>query len=87
LNPLFIGDGWCTVEGMEVHGARLRHRRFELGLTLEQVAERAEIDFSNLSKMERGIWGARPSTVHKLARVLDLPVSEILAASVANEAA
>ncbi len=72
---------------MEVRGARLRSRRFELGLTLEQVAERAEIDFSNLSKMERGIWGARPKTVHKLAMVLDLPVSEILAASVANEAA
>jgi transcriptional regulator with XRE-family HTH domain len=64
---------------MELRGARLRRRRFELGLTLEQVAERAEMDFSNLSKMELGMMGAHPGTVRKLATVLNLDVAEIVA--------
>jgi len=72
---------------MDLHGTRIRNRRFELGLTLEQVAERAEMDFSNLSKMERGKMGAHVGTIHKLATVLDLPVSEIAAGLAAAKAA
>lgn len=72
---------------MEELGARLRTRRYELGLTLEEVAERAQMDFSNLSRLERGRQNARPGTVHKLARALDLPVSELVAALVADKAA
>lgn len=72
---------------MDLVGTRIRNRRFELGLTLEQVAERAEMDFSNLSKMERGLLGAHVGTVHKLATALDIPVNEIVASLAANKAA
>jgi transcriptional regulator with XRE-family HTH domain len=72
---------------MDLVGTRIRNRRFELGLTLEQVAERAEMDFSNLSKMERGLLGAHVGTVHKLATVLDIPVNEIVASLATNKAA
>ncbi len=71
---------------MDLVGTRLRGRRFELGLTLEQVAERAEMDFSNLSKMERGLMGAHVGTAHKLAVALDLPVNEIVASLATTEA-
>lgn len=64
---------------MEVHGRQLRRRRYELGLTLAQVATRAQVDVSNLSKLERGILtGAHIGTVSKLARVLDLPLDQFV---------
>jgi len=72
---------------MEVLGARLRNRRYELGLTLEEVAERAEVDFSNLSRLERGRQNARPGTIRKLAVALDLPMNEIVASLAADKAA
>lgn len=72
---------------MELVGTTLRRRRFELGLTLEQVAERAGVDFSNLSKMERGLLGAHVGTAHKLATALDLPMNEIVASLAADKAA
>ena len=71
---------------MELHGRQLRHRRYTLGLTLEQVAERAEISFSSLSKMERGIHGAHPATAPKLAKALNLSMDDFLATMVVEGA-
>lgn len=64
---------------MEVLENRLRLRRYELGLTLEEVAERAQIDLSNLSRLELGRQGIRPGTARKLAIALDLPMHEFVA--------
>lgn len=72
---------------MELQGRQLRRRRYELGRTLEEVAKRAEISFSSLSKMERGIHGAHPATLPKLAKALDMEVNDFLATMVAERAA
>ena len=72
---------------MELNGTRLRNRRFELGLTLEELAKRAEMDFSNLSRLELGKHGAHPATARKLAVAYDLPMDEFVVSLMAEKAA
>jgi transcriptional regulator with XRE-family HTH domain len=63
---------------MKVHGDALRIRRMELGMSLEDVMRKTDIDRSNLSKLERGVIGAHLRTVRKLAVALDLPMDQIV---------
>lgn len=51
--------------------AHLRERRFELGLTQEQVAKAVETSHTNISRMERGTFIPKLSTLQKIAAVLD----------------
>jgi transcriptional regulator with XRE-family HTH domain len=51
--------------------AHLRERRFELGLTQEQVAKAVETSHTNISRMERGTFMPKLPTLQKIAAVLD----------------
>lgn len=53
-------------------GSRIRARREQLGLTLQRLGELAEIDVSQLSKVERGEGGANPSTLDRILYELGL---------------
>jgi HTH-type transcriptional regulator, competence development regulator len=64
----------------ETFGQRIKRRRRELGLTQRQVADRLEIDFTYLSKLEND-RGEPPGekTVRKLAVELKEDEEELLA--------
>lgn len=64
----------------ETFGQRIKRRRRELGLTQRQVADKLEIDFTYLSKLEndRG-EAAGEKTVRRLAEVLEDDEEELLA--------
>lgn len=64
----------------ETFGRRIKDRRRELGLTQRQVAQRLDIDFTYLSKLENN-RGEPPGeqTVRNLADVLDEDEEELLA--------
>ncbi len=51
--------------------AHLRERRFELGMTQEQVAAAVGTSHTNISRLERGTFTPRLATLQRIAAVLD----------------
>lgn len=62
---------------LEELGRRLRARRLELGLTLAQVAERAELSLPYIANLERGRGNPTVSVVSRVADALGLPLSTL----------
>ncbi len=58
---------------------RLRARRKEVGLTMQQVADQAGLSVGFISQIERGITTPSLSSLVSVSRVLRLHVSEFLA--------
>jgi transcriptional regulator with XRE-family HTH domain len=54
-------------------GAQLRKLREEKGISMRQLALQADMEYSQLSKIERGVINTTISTVHALADALDIP--------------
>jgi transcriptional regulator with XRE-family HTH domain len=61
-------------------GERIRARRRELGLTLVQVAERADLSHPFVSQIERGRAQPSMASLHRLARALGVTQDWLLAA-------
>ena len=59
----------------------LRSRRLQLGLRLEDVAERANVDPAGLSRAENGKKIPLPETLAALATTLDLPLADLYEAA------
>lgn len=59
-------------------GQRIRELRRERGWSLQRLAREAELSVGNLSQVERGITSASIKTLDRLARALEVPVSELL---------
>jgi len=61
-------------------GPYIRQRRHELGLTQRQLAEKAGIDFTYLSKIENGRVEHTPSikAIRDLARALDVDELDVM---------
>ncbi|WP_407272042.1 helix-turn-helix domain-containing protein [Radiobacillus sp. PE A8.2] len=53
-------------------GRYIRAQRKYTGLTLEEAAHRAGLDFNNLSRVERGEQLPKSTTLFKLAMVIPL---------------
>jgi transcriptional regulator with XRE-family HTH domain len=58
-------------------GARIRTRRKELGLTLNELAERTGVSISMLSMLERGVAGASIGTLVAVASALHLQMHDL----------
>lgn len=56
-------------------GKRVREARYELGLSLEELGEKAGISAGLLSQIERGMGNPSYSTLVKLAHALDISFS------------
>ncbi len=63
-----------------VEGAKIRNVRRQLHLTQIDLAERARVSQSHVSRLEKGRRGARWRTVERVAEVLGIPPEELLAA-------
>ena len=60
-------------------GERIRIRRRELGLTLVQVAERADLSHPFLSQIERGLAQPSMASLHRVAQALGVTQDWLLA--------
>lgn len=61
---------------VDVHvGKRIRHRRWMVGMTQQQLAERVGIKFQQIQKYETGMNRVSASRLWEIARTLDVPVS------------
>ena len=67
-------------------GARLRHARTMLGLSLVEVAERAGVTEGYISKLENNRSQPSMSTLHRLVSVLGMNMSELFARSSDDDA-
>ncbi len=59
-------------------GRRVRSRREQLGLSQMAVAERAEMHFTYVSDIERGVRNPSLNTMVKLAAALDADLSKLV---------
>jgi transcriptional regulator with XRE-family HTH domain len=57
---------------------RIRTRRLALGLTLSQVADRAELSLPYIANLERGRGNPTVGALRKIAAALELPASALL---------
>jgi transcriptional regulator with XRE-family HTH domain len=55
-------------------GRRLRERRLEQGLTLQQVAELVGVAFQQMHRYEIGVHRLSAGRLHRIARALDVEV-------------
>ena len=56
-------------------GKRIRHRRWMLGMTQQQLADRVGIKFQQIQKYETGMNRVSASRLYEIAGVLDVPVA------------
>ncbi|WP_135230474.1 helix-turn-helix domain-containing protein [Deinococcus fonticola] len=59
-------------------GERLRSRRKELKLTLEDVAEKAQMNWSYIAQVERGERNVSIDNMAALAEALDVSLRDLL---------
>ena len=61
---------------VDVHvGKRVRHRRWMVGMTQQQLAERVGIKFQQIQKYETGMNRISASRLWDIAGALDAPIS------------
>ncbi|WP_372614597.1 helix-turn-helix domain-containing protein [Aquicoccus sp.] len=61
---------------VDVHvGKRIRHRRWLLGMTQQQLAEKVGIKFQQIQKYETGANRVSASRLWDISEALDVPVS------------
>ena len=71
----FFGGGFVK-NPVDLHiGQRVRHRRWLLGMTQQQLAQAVGIRFQQIQKYESGANRISASRLWDLARALDMPVS------------
>ena len=59
-------------------GSRVRNRREELGMTQPELAETARLSQSSISRIEKGVFVPRDSTIVVLALALKMSPEELL---------
>ncbi|QKJ32451.1 helix-turn-helix transcriptional regulator [Mucilaginibacter mali] len=65
-------------KGISVLGGNIRKYRGARGLTIEQLANLLEVDYSQISRMERGVVNAHVSMVFDIAEALGVSASQLL---------
>lgn len=60
-------------------GHAVRKRRMEMNLSQEALAERADLHRTYVADIERGVRNVSLKNIEKLARALDLSLSELCA--------
>lgn len=58
-------------------GHNLRLIRRSKGLSMELLAFKADLDYSQIGKIERGIVNTTISTSNKIAKALEIPVKDL----------
>jgi transcriptional regulator with XRE-family HTH domain len=61
---------------MQHTGPVIREARKALGMSLRELAERSEVDFSTISRIERGVTNPSARTVKALTDALGAAIAE-----------
>lgn len=64
-------------EGLQLLAKRLKELRSEKGLSQEELAYRSEITLSQIARIETVRINPTVSTIFKIARTLEVPLSEL----------
>lgn len=64
-------------EGLQLLAKRLKEIRSEKGLSQEELAYRSEITLSQIARIETVRINPTVSTIFKIARTLEVPLSEL----------
>lgn len=64
-------------EGLKLLAKRLKEIRSEKGLSQEELAYRSEITLSQIARIETVRINPTVSTIFKIARTLEVPLSEL----------
>jgi ribosome-binding protein aMBF1 (putative translation factor) len=59
-------------------GAAVRRARLEQGVSQEELADRAGVDRSYMSSLERGAQNPGLMAISKVAKALDLPIAHLM---------
>lgn len=70
-----IGDD--KNEFLNLFGKRLKHLRLEKSLSYRQLAQNCNLDYSDISKIEKGERNVQLSTILELARGLGIQPKEL----------
>lgn len=62
----------------QVFARNLRLTRTTVGLSQEALAHAADLHPTEISRLERAVRDPRLSTVHRLARALGVPMSDLV---------
>jgi transcriptional regulator with XRE-family HTH domain len=73
-----------TGETIASLGVTIRNRRKQAGLTLQEVADRAELSISYLSQLERNLLIPSLSTLKRVADILSIPAGQLMFAADGN---
>lgn len=57
---------------------RIKEVRKKFGDTLQSLSEKIDYDYSNLSKVERGIYAPSLELLHKIANVYNIDITDLL---------
>ena len=63
---------------IKVLAKNVRKFRIDKGLTMEELAASANIEYSQLSRIEREIINTSVSVIFALAKALEVPASELI---------
>lgn len=63
---------------LNAFGARLRDVRQQRGLSLRELGDNAEVDFSSIHRIEQGVMNPSLVMLVTLATALKVPLSELL---------
>ena len=74
-----------TRVAVKVIGGAIREMREERGLTLEKLASNAHISYQYLSGIETGKENFSISILEKIARALEVPLADLVAAAYGRE--
>lgn len=64
-------------EGLQLLAKRLKEIRSEKGISQEELAYRSEITLSQIARIETVRINPTVSTIFKIARTLEVPLSEL----------
>jgi HTH-type transcriptional regulator, competence development regulator len=77
--PTLLGGVWHDLAPVPAFGKLINLCRRSKGLSVEQLAERARVDLSELINIEHDLrYRPEPRTVYQLSGVLDLPNEKLL---------
>ena len=66
-----------TEDEIKKFGARLRELRIQNGMTMQELADHSDIEYSQISRIERGIISTSLSNVFTIANVLEIAPKEL----------
>lgn len=58
-------------------GLRIRELRVEKNYSLKEFADKLDIEYTNLVRIEKGRTNVRLSTLVKIANALEVPISKL----------